>query len=131
MERVGVAPHECNVTVFNYHSAKPDEREGPFPLQLETPLGRRRALLRQEMRGLTVHAESGTLLARPLHKSWQVGQRPEMRSTEARWLLQHKGRLTLLEKLDGVMVRRSHLRPHMRRARRFPCLPHFLAPALA
>ena len=99
-------------------------------MQLETPLGRRRALLRQEFRGLTVHADSGTLLARPLHKFWHVGQRPELRSAEERWLLQarppasallvvsflictslctspsgqRRARLTLLENLDGVMI---------------------------
>ena len=99
-------------------------------MQLETPLGRRRALLRQEFRGLTVLADSGTLLARPLHKFWHVGQRPELRSAEERWLLQarppasallvvsflictslctspsgqRRARLTLLENLDGVMI---------------------------
>ena len=74
---------------------------------------------------------SGTLLHDPLLKTIGSAHAKSPAQVALRWLLQHKGRLTLLEKLDGVMVRRSHLRPHMRRARRFPCLPHFLAPALA
>lgn len=96
-------PREHHVTVFDHHAAAP-QREHAFPLLLDTPLARRRALLRQEFRGLTVHVGSGTLLARPLHKFWHVGQRAEMRAQEERWLLQPRHRLTLLEKVDGEMV---------------------------
>ena len=96
-------PQGHRVTVFD-HCAAEQERALAFPLLLETPLARRRALLRQEFRGLTVHVGSGTLLARPLHKFWHVGQRAEMRAHEERWLLQPRHRLTLLEKVTGEMV---------------------------
>ena len=96
-------PQGHRVTVFD-HSAAEQDRALAFPLLLETPLVRRRALLRQEFRGLTVHVGSGTLLARPLHKFWHVGQRAEMRAHEEQWLLQPRHRLTLLEKVNGEMV---------------------------
>ena len=57
-----------------------------FPMELETASGRRRALLRQEMRGLAVDRETRRVLSRPLHQLWALGERPELRLVEESWL---------------------------------------------
>ena len=77
------------VLVFdtNASAEQPDQAERVFPLNLGSAAGRRRALLRQEMRGLTVDRVSRTVLSRPLHKLWPLGERSDLRIVEEQWLL--------------------------------------------
>ena len=80
----GGLAHGGAMTVGGYAADGGIERA--FPLELETPLGRRRALLRQEMHGLTVDRESRRVLSRPLHALSSLGERPQMRLVEEEWL---------------------------------------------
>ena len=93
--------------IFDSHvSSEPHEREQKFPLNLTTAYGRRRAILRHEMRGLTIDRETREVLSRPLHQMWGLGERTELRLTEEEWLLHRTSDhgVTLVEKLEGEMV---------------------------
>jgi len=88
--------------VFNHSTDEPAARI--FPLALDSAADRRRALLRQELCGLTIDCEARTLLSRPMHKIWVLGTRPELRHLEERWILRPDEPICLLRKLDGVSV---------------------------
>ena len=97
--------------IFDSSLARAEPAERVFPLDLETAGGRRRALLRQEMRGLTIARESRALLSRPPHKLWAIGERRELRAAEEAWILgasssvdREGTAIILLERLAGELV---------------------------
>jgi len=71
--------------------------------QLQMDFGRQ-ALLRQEMRGLTIDRESRAILSRPLHRLEGLGANPAMPSAGERDLLRREPQWLLLEKLEGDLV---------------------------
>lgn len=60
----------------------------------------RLAVLRRDCRGIKFDLETGDVISKPLHKFFNVGERPEMQISEIDWNRPHK----ILEKLDGSMI---------------------------
>lgn len=61
----------------------------------------RRAAIRRECRGITFDAKTGEIVSRPLHKFFNVNERPDVTVD----LLRDTSKHLVLEKLDGSMIR--------------------------
>jgi len=61
----------------------------------------RRAAIRRECRGIAFDAETGEIVSRPLHKFFNVNERPDVTVADLGDLSAH----TVIEKLDGSMIR--------------------------
>ncbi len=72
-----------------------------FPIVEGTAQERLRAAVRRECRGITFDAASGRIISRPLHKFFNIGQRPDCQPQDLDISRPH----ILLEKLDGSMIR--------------------------
>lgn len=60
----------------------------------------RNAILRRDCRGIKFDLESGDIVTKPLHKFFNVAERPETQINEIDWEQPHH----ILEKLDGSMI---------------------------
>jgi len=87
---------------INYNNLSPDV----FPpvvlgdTRVEKELARRSAV-RRECRGITFDAASGAIVSRPLHKFFNVNERPDVTVDLLGDVREH----VVIEKLDGSMVR--------------------------